>query len=330
MSTSSIEALLQDRRFLPLKLDLERARVLLVRLDEQSRDAAAFLDDRVLVQGVEAYWIPLERWLEFPRDPQARTDWIFHIGHCGSTLLTRLMQHWPDVSMLREPGALRDVAAWSVGKRVDAGRLLERLACDWARASQESRTVVKATSSCNVLVEAALGLHAANRAIWLDMAAEPWLATLLKSADSVRDAIAATPERARWVAGDDHRLVQELLALPPVRQCAFGWHVEEQRREKLLAGSHGPRVLHLDFDRLLDDPESTLRRVAAHLDLDPARVSDAMASPWWRRYSKSAAHAYDAHAREADLRLARERQGDAITDALRWLDTWRTRHAILA
>ena len=323
---------LQDPQFLPFKLDLADARVLFVRLDARLRAEAAFLDERALPPAPEGYWLSLDAWLAAA--PSATTplrlDWLFHIGHCGSTLLSRLLQAWPEAAPLREPLPLRALAALDAGDTQRMRVMLRRLAQDWTRPlPPASRTVIKATSSCNALAGDALRLHADSRALWLDVALEPWLATILKSQGSIGDVLAAASERARLLAGDDEGIAAELRGLSPQRQCAMCWLAERVRYARLRAALPD-RCLHVDFDDLLARPEAVLSTITVHLDLDHARIADVLASPWWRRYSKAGEHAYAADDRAADLKLAHERFGDAIRDAQAWLDGFLVRHPYLA
>jgi hypothetical protein len=104
---------LTDPEFLPFKLDLVSRRVLLVRLTPAQRHDAAFLDERALPARADGGWVPLEALLAQTSVQAACADAIFHIGHCGSTLLSRLLESWPQVQGLREPLPLRILAeAW--------------------------------------------------------------------------------------------------------------------------------------------------------------------------------------------------------------------------
>ena len=103
---------LQDGEFLPFELDLAQRRVLLLRLTEAQRASAPFLDERARPASAEAVWLPLQDVVEEGRaSPSLGACWIFHIGHCGSTLLSRLLQSWPHLQVLREPLPLRSLAA---------------------------------------------------------------------------------------------------------------------------------------------------------------------------------------------------------------------------
>ncbi len=94
------------------QLDLEADRALLLRLEPAAIRAAAFLDERVLAGRSDGFRIPLATLREraqacVGRAPHA----IFHIGHCGSTLLARVLGELPGLRVLREPLPLRTLAA---------------------------------------------------------------------------------------------------------------------------------------------------------------------------------------------------------------------------
>ena len=80
-------------------------------MDRDSYRAASFLDDRMIQQPVDAQlvaWPDVEQAVSDDMRNDAR--WIFHIGHVGSTLVSRLLGELPEVLAVREPALLRDVA----------------------------------------------------------------------------------------------------------------------------------------------------------------------------------------------------------------------------
>lgn len=324
---------LDDPDYLPFRLDLVMRRVLLVRLDAAQRYEAAFLDERALSPQVDGGWVNLEQLLSTPTEA-APADAIFHIGHCGSTLLSRLLESWPGVQSLREPLPLRTLAeTWPQRNRAesrlspdDAGRCLDALWSAWSRpAGDGERVVIKATSSCNALVGPLLEGRPEMRAILLDMPLRPYLATLLKSPDSIRDAAAAAADRLcdlRARCGDEG-LVLHALSVP--QQCAMGW-IAERLRFAALERQHRARVLRVDFERLLAEPEATLARIAAHLELAPEGLAASMHSPAWSRYSKAQSHGYGREDRAHDLTLAIQRHGADIAQAEQWRDAFVQRH----
>lgn len=311
--------ILHDPEYLPFRLDLANGRVLLVHLDARQRRVAAFLDPRALPPQPQGAWLPLSA-LVAPATDDVIADGIFHIGHCGSTLLSRLLDSWPEVEGLREPLPLRDLAAaWRAP--APPRDLLALLMAYWRRPlPPASRIAIKATSSCNALIEPMLRDGSLRRAILLDMPLAPWLATLLKSEDSVRDALAASDERAAVLHAHGLAVDGEHAPRDAVEACAMGWLAERLRFDALASGEFASRVLRLDFEDLLSSPEATLTRIAAHLTLDADGVARALASPAWGRYSKAQQHGYGRDDRAHDLALARQRFGDEIARGVAWAD----------
>lgn len=320
---------LDNAAFLPFKLDLIGRRVLWLRLDEAQRREAAFLDDRALPPNAEGGWATLESLLSRSPGEAPAAHAIFHIGHCGSTLLSRLLDTWPDVHGLREPLPLRTLAElWTTRgtpqSRLSPAQADETLRALWSRWSQAlapaRRSVVKATSSCNGLAAPLLSQHPAMRAVLLDMPLRPWLATLLKSPASVLDAANAAGERLAWLHDHGHAREVALHQLTLPQQCAMGWFAERLRYTALAQGEHASRVLRVDFESLLDDPRGQLLRVAGHFGLDAARVDGAVASPAWGRYSKAQAHGYGREDRAHDLALSLRKHEAQIAEGEAWVD----------
>ncbi len=318
---------LTSAEYLPFKLDLVAQSVLLVRLDATQRRNAAFLDERALPAGAAGGWLPLAAFAAADLPAARAADAIFHIGHCGSTLLSRLLEAWPGVQSLREPLPLRTLAeAWSQLEAVDsrlspaqARRLLQQFWAAWSRPLDGgARTVVKATSSCNGLVAPLLAAFD-TRAVLLDMPLRPYLATLLKSPDSLRDAASAAGERLRdlHARGYGEDIALHALSLP--QQCAMGW-LAERVRFAALAQQHPGRVLRVDFEQLLAQPEAELQRVAGHLHLDAALVPAALQSPAWGKYSKAQEHGYGRDDRAHDLQLAQQRHAGEIREGMDWVE----------
>ena len=122
-SAPTAEEIARDARWLAQALDPNEGMVRLVAMDRDSYRAASFLDDRLMQQPVDAQIIA---WpdVESAVAGEIRTDarWIFHIGHVGSTLVSRLLGEIAGVLAVREPRLLRDLAREA--GRLDAGDLV--------------------------------------------------------------------------------------------------------------------------------------------------------------------------------------------------------------
>lgn len=313
------------------QVDLAGERALLVRLSPEELRASAFLDERVLAGSRDGFWAPLARVVEAlpiaETEPPAHA--IFHIGHCGSTLLSRLLDRWPGVLGLREPLPLRTLAALreelaSPLARLDSAQWQALFACVRTACARRpagvARVVVKATSSANALVDPWLGVAGAN-ALLLHVRLAPYLATILKSASARSDALTFAPARLgtlHALLGDD---ALRLPPLAPAERIALGW-LAELARFAAAATTHGARVLRLDFDEFLAAPAPALAALAAHFGLpaDGDSVARALDPAVLGSYAKATEHAYDAAARAADLAESRRRFGDEIAAGLRFAE----------
>ena len=93
------------------QLNLQSDTLLLVQLDQADIENHSFLDQRVFRQEMNYEWVD---WAEFEAAaeplPKEIPGYIFHIGHCGSTLLSRLVSAASGTHALREPLPLRAIA----------------------------------------------------------------------------------------------------------------------------------------------------------------------------------------------------------------------------
>lgn len=103
---------LSTAELLPHLLDVPGRRVIVVALDEAGYRSSPFLDHRTVGRGAEAS-VPFDRLAAAARSippPQNRPIVINHIGHCGSTLLSRLLGSDTHVLPIREPQVLTQLA----------------------------------------------------------------------------------------------------------------------------------------------------------------------------------------------------------------------------
>jgi hypothetical protein len=315
----------------PHNLDLAGGRVLVLRLDERAYRSASFLDDRILTPSTQGAWLPGAAVSEASRrvrEPRP-LHFIFHTGHVGSTLLSRLLDETGGILSLREPLLLRTVAdAHDTLGRPDAllgapqfEALLVMTLRLWSRGYPGTRAViVKATSSAGRLASALLAHSPASRAVYLNLRAEPYLATLLGGANSGADLRGHGPGRMRRLLAGRELPVEPLHALSPGELAALGWAVESLARRQAIA-DHGSRVLALDFDAFLADVPAQLARVAAHFGLaaDGASIVAAAASPVLGQYSKAPQLPYAPGERASHLEESRRENRAEIARGLGWL-----------
>ena len=308
-------------------VDFGRRAMLFIRLTEQDYRRASFLDDRILTTETEGAWIRLDAALPAIAEirPAASLHYIFHSGHVGSTLLSRLLDGAPGVMGLREPLILRTLAGAQDDlpqHGIDPATLNQLIGSQsilWRRAFPDvNQTIVKATSSAVRLGARLLDATASAKAVCLNVDLETYLATLLAGELSPIDLERHRSERQRRLA--------TFLGDTPVTQslgeeAAFAWVTESLSQAELI-GAYGDRILQVNFDALLKDIAGTLRAVATHFDLaaPPDFFAHAPQSAVMRSYAKAPEAPYSPLVRAQTLAEARARFANEITQGLRWVE----------
>jgi len=334
-SSQTVEALLArvpgTPDILVQKFDLLRNAALLVAIDRKTYRTASFLDDRILTAGVQGAWVGHSR---LAAAAGAITNlrplhFIFHAGHVGSTLISRLLEEAGGVLSLREPLLLRQIADVhdSVGK---ADSLLSEASFQgvldlhlrlWGRGYSDTTAVVlKATSSCGRFAPTILNRLIPARAIYLSVRAEPYVATLLTGQNPM-DLRGHAPERMRRLIAHGVTSSAPLHALSVGEVAALSWLVESWSACAAL-DSGGQRVAAVDFDAFLANVEDGIAQVVQHLGLpyDPQFAARAARSPVMTQYAKAPEHGYTPDLRAQVLAQSRTQNGAEIRKGLSWLE----------
>jgi hypothetical protein len=312
----------------PLRLADDGGRMFLARLAEADYRAASFLDERGLGPELSIGWAPTDLLTRASEAIQPRPlHFIFHTGHAGSTLLSRLLDQRLGVLGLREPLPLRTLAG--AGGRLDG--LIPSLLRIWARGFAETEAaIVKATSTAGQLAPRLLTASPAARAVYLHMKAEPTLATLIAGQESAKDQAGFIAERMQRVA---RLLGEDGVPQPnsPGEFAALAFLAENLTRIEA-ERQGGERVLALDFEVVLTDLSGALERVFTHfgLAIPASRVAGIAAGSVATEYAKSPGQAYSAALRAAVLDEARQKAGGEIARGLRWLEAVGVRHRAVA
>jgi hypothetical protein len=304
-SAPTAEEIARDARWLVQALDPSEGMVRLVAMDEASYRAASFLDDRLIQQPVDAQAVP---W----PDVQAavagdlRTDarWIFHIGHVGSTLVSRLLGELPSVLAVREPRLLRDLALSPPEVRE---RYIPAIPKVLSRTFAPNDTAcVKATSFASEI--ASLLIPPGERALFMYARPLNYIASILAGENSVKELIMLADFRAK-------RLAERAIVLPQSRNdaeaAAAAWACEMVALESAAAEMVDRSIAWADFDSMLADMPSSLSRAADSfgIDADREEVEAIVSGPLMKLYSKDPAHEYSPMLRrnliDQELRLQR-------------------------
>jgi hypothetical protein len=316
----------------PQKIDLSREMVLLVQFNADAYRSASFLDDRILGPATIGAWVSVGHAAEASRlVASARPlHFIFHTGHVGSTLVSRLLDETGAVLSLREPLPLRTLAdAYDLLGRPDS--LLSDAQFDltlamfmrlWSRGYDVTRSVVvKATSTAGRLAVPILAGSEQSRAIYMNLRAESYLATLLAGQNSPTDLRGHGPERMRRLQSRIAAPLAPLHSLSIGELAAMSWLAEtwaQREAVKRFAGS----VITLDFDHFLSTVADSMGRILGHFGLphDARYLSEVGRSPVLTRYSKAPEYAYTPIVRAEVMRDSRRHNSDEIRKGMVWLD----------
>lgn len=314
----------------PFKLDLDRGGVLRIELARSDFQRASFLDERILTPQSRGSWITLDELTAEAVALAARLPalhFIFHTGHVGSTLASRLLDETGRVWPLREPLPLRTLAAAQDLGDARVPSLIPLFTRLWRQVDgPEEAVILKATSTAARAAPALLQAVPESRALYMNVGAESYLATLLAGANSMTDLQGHAAERAKRLARHLGSPEAVGAADSPGELAASAWLAETLTQRALLAGFPG-RVLPIDFDAMLGDLPGHLRAILAHLALPagPGEIAKLMASPALRSYSKAPEQVYDARLRAAILQESRRVHREEILKGLRWLERRRPR-----
>jgi len=314
-----------DPAWFPFFLDLPTDTLTIVRLEEAALRAASFLDQRALAAATERRQAP---WATAagavaaaatPRDVQ----YIFHIGHVGSTLLSRLLGELPGILALREPLILRGSAEALADGRWGGGEAarLDTLAVLLSRRFRPGqRGLVKATSFTSEIADRLV--PPGSKALFLAVRPRAYIETILGGDASRQELAMLTPSRIARLARRCPGLVLAQDRLSEADKAAIAWACETTSLARSAAALGPDRVLWIDFDDFLDRPAERLGEAAAFLG-EPlgAAEADALAQgPLMRRYSKALEYDYSPALRREVLADARRRFAGEIAAALAGLE----------
>lgn len=325
----------------PFALDLPGDSVAFIRLSRSDYERASFLDARLLTPQTVSHALP---WSQVTAAIEAsqlmeRCGFIFHIGHVGSTLLSRLIGVHAGVFSLREPVLLRTFAQLSgqpetqprmwCGGDFDA-RLTGCLKLLSRTFETKQLPLVKATSFVSELAPSLMSRASTPNAVMMYVSPESYMATILGGPNSRQEARALAPSRLRRL---HRRIGGEVWQLPLLSEgevLALSWTCEISALAQA-ANSGGKRVFRVNFDQFLANPGPLLSAVLGHFGLESSanEVRAIVEGPEMRRYSKAPEHGYDAALRRDVLNAARAAHGAEIRRGMAWLDRAAGQYAVV-
>jgi len=277
----------------------------LVPMDRAAYRRSIFLDRRISPAG-EGGWRVASSALAAAVPPMQPMGWIFHVAHCGSTLLARALDELGGGLVLREPLPLRQLAL-----APDPALLPNVLALLSRRYPGDGLSVVKANVPVNFMLEAIAAADPAAPTVLLWSRLPDYLTAILRS-----------PNHRGWVrnvTGLLARHLGDLAGLSDAECAAALWAAQHRRFVQVLALM--PRARALEAERFFADPAAALEAAARHFGMAPevAQIAALVDGPLFSTYSKNPAAQFDNAARQSlKLRNAQELAGE-IAQAELWL-----------
>jgi hypothetical protein len=315
----------------PHQLNVADGRVLLVERSEQDFRAVSFLDDRSMKPDDRR---EIVQWSELaaalPASARRDVQYIFHIGHVGSTLISRLLGELPSVLALREPLLLRTFAElFRLGREAEAEPRLDALTTLLSRTFRpEQRAMVKATSFVSEIADRLL--PPGSRALLLYTSAPRYLENILAGDASRQEVHALAANRAGRINLRLGEARWDPARLNEGERAALAWACEmtalQQASERI-----GPGARWCDFDRFLTAPAASIVELA---DFFGSPTTGSAMNPDMEaimsRYAKAPEHEYSPQLREAVLAESRTFNRGAIADGLAWLEAAAKHYPALA
>lgn len=323
----TVEAIARSPAWFPLEPAGGKMR--LVALDESAYRAASFLDQRLLKSGYPEQTCTLALLESAAAQLRPPAHYIFHTGHVGSTLISRLLGEYPELFTLREPALLRSlcgpgpIPAGTPGLAVT----LALLGRTWR---DEQRALIKVTSFVSELAGQVLAAKERPTAIFVFAQPLAYLSGILAGPNSRIENRQLAPARLQRLA---RRLGEGHLSLEPRSEgeaIAMSWLCEMSALEQA-AAQHASGVLWVNFDAFLAQPMGGLQDIFRALGAAPAaqEIQALVNGPLMSQYSKAPQHAYDAALRRAVLQSGQRDHAQEVARGMAWLEALASRHALI-
>lgn len=311
-------------------LDCKTGSATLIHLSEAEFRAASFLDRRILTAATPMRQAPWDEVVKAStKMPQSMgPDYIFHLGHVGSTLISRILGDHPEIFALREPPWLRTLAdasilapnkpLWADYTPDAVSAVLTRVSGRTFRSNQ--RAMIKATSFASEIAPILLSGAQIPRALVLVASPQIHMATLFAGENNRREVEFLGPSRLLRLKRRANISVSAWAELSFGEKCAATWLCEMTSLATALR-SAGTSGLALDFDLFLKSPRETLASVFSHFGfaVTDAQLTDLVQSPHFGRYSKAQNFEYSPALRHQLLSEAWHAHPADIRKGMNWI-----------
>lgn len=273
-------------------------------MDRDAYHRSIFLDGRILPAANRTMKVPVGALPAAPAP--ASIGWIFHVAHCGSTLLARALDRPGANLVLREPLALRQQAL-----APDVQRLAVTVAMLSKRYRKDAPTIVKANVPVNFILPALIAFNPDARSIFLHYGLSDYLLAILRNEN-----------HRTWLRNVTALLTPHLgdvTDLSDAERAAALWLAQMRAFAAAIDGA--PFARSLDAECFFDEPARLLGLVADHLQapMPPEEIEAVVAGPLFSTYSKNPDVPFDNAARLARRDALEKSLAAELNQAEAWI-----------
>jgi hypothetical protein len=312
-----------------------------VRMSRDTYHKSIFTDRHRIVSADEnLYSMEIQQLMEIYENRcsgRLPVNYIFHIAHCGSTLVSRAID-MPGVNLVyREPAPLRQLAADHslAGKQIGLdtvwGRGLRMVCALLGRRYQAHQPViVKANVPVNFILPELFKLNPDSRALFIYCRPQDFLIAALKSAERRQWVARLLKELAGSISLDTDIPVEVLHRLTPATGAACLWQVQVQRFMVML--NQLTHTRSLDCESFFNSPEKELKNILNYFchETTDAEISQIVHSDLFVSHAKAPRIKYDNSSRKADRNNLLITLEDEINEGMSWLNEYSSDHKVVS
>ena len=276
-------------------------------MDRAAYHRSIFLDGRISPLSATSMRLPVRSLVE-RLPPPAPIGWIFHVAHCGSTLLARALDQLPTNLVLREPSALRQLAFARDEERL--GLVLAMLS---KRYSSDMPTIVKANVPVNFMLSELADFDAQAPTIFLYLGLRDFLVATLRN-----------DRHRQWLRRITDQLAAHLVDFSPsatdAQRTAALWLAQMSAFSAAIARM--PNSRSLDGEAFFATPGHFLKLAAAHLGVPMSddELETSVSGPLFANYSKIPDAPFTNETRLALKSELEKELGSELEEAQDWVE----------
>ena len=328
----------RDPSLFPHMLDIPTEQVMLSTFDEKAYHAASFLDRRAITPDLKRQIVPFQMLESIQLENITPANYIFHIGHVGSTLISRLLGELPEVFALREPQILRDLselsqtkdlphAPWAPETYRDRRELIKSWLSRTYRPNQKA--LIKASSFVSDLAPELIEKETKNLFLYVPL--EVYLQTILAGDGSRQEAEQLASNRLMRLNARLEKPLENLWNLSHAQKVALGWMCEMSSMMNTYEDAKQTTIRWQNFNDFLENPREQISELARFFEasLDDKTAENLVTSKIMNSYSKAPEHDYSPELRRQLLQQANANFKEDISATLNWVSSKSNSHFLI-